>query len=387
MKSLHVIPIYCADDQLKSFQTLGGGERYPFELTRFLAALNKNDSVEIMLFGNTDRTIKMNDVIIHMVKGIRPFKIVNKNFSPFPISKKFFKYIAQADIVHGYHIKSDTTTLTSLVTKLQKKPMVLTDFGGGGPANISKLIAKIIKVEKLGDATMCISSFDSTFWDVKNKSIIYGGVDLKKYNYHKDKKNYVLYAGRILPHKGLDTLIEAIPEDIPLIVAGRAFNRPYLERLKELSANKNVTFIENPQDAQLVSLYQQASCFVLPSTHTDYTGKVYKKTELFGLVVAEAMASGTPVIVSSAGSLPELVENGVNGLVFRDGDAEDLRKKIQLIVTDKKMIHEMGIAGRKMAEEKYNWKIIAENVRETYDKLIKQYFLNSITHLYAKESL
>lgn len=387
MKSLHVIPIYCSDDQLRSFQTLGGGERYPFELTRFLALTNKNDSVEIMLFGNTDQTITMNHVKMHMVKGIRPFKKMNKNFSPIPVSKKFLEHIDKADIVHGYHIKSDTTTLTSLAARMKKKPMVLTDFGGGGPANISKVISNFAKVEKLGDATMCISNYDSTFWDVKNKTIIYGGVDLHKYTYHKEKKNYVLYAGRILPHKGLDTLIKAIPENMPLIIAGRAFNKNYLDHLKEIAKDKQITFIENPADEKLVSLYKEASCFILPSTHTDYTGKKYKKTELFGLVVVEAMASGTPVIVSSAACLPELVENGINGFVFKDGDANDLREKVETIVHNKKLIETMGVAGRKIAEEKYNWEVIATQVRETYNKLIKQYFLNSITSIYAKETI
>jgi glycosyltransferase involved in cell wall biosynthesis len=161
-----------------------------------------------------------------------------------------------------------------------------------------------------------------------------------------------------------------MPKDYKLIVAGRVFNEAYLNRLKKIAGDKNVEFIENPKDEQLIELYQNASCFVLPSTHKSYTGKKHKKTELFGLVVVEAMACGTPVIVSSAASLPELVESGVNGYVFKDGDTDDLTKKIKKIIFDKKLILAMGYQGRKLVEEKYNWKKVAENVRDFYSKAV-----------------
>jgi glycosyltransferase involved in cell wall biosynthesis len=368
MKILYVLPLFCNRDQITNFQTLGGGERYPFELARFLASNNKTDHVQILLFGEKESNFTIDGVTISVIKGFKPFELVNQNFSPFPSSLSFFKNISRADIIHGYHIKSDTITLSSLTAKLYNKPIVLTDFGGGGRLNISKIIG----FESLAKAVLCISDFDSTFWHVKNKPTIYGGVDLEKYQYTKDKKQYVLYAGRILPHKGIDLLIQAIPKDYKLIIAGRVFNKVYLEHLKKIAGNKNITFIENPNDKELVNLYQYASCFVLPSTHTDYTGKKYKKTELFGLVAIEAMASGTPIIVSSAASLPELVKTGYNGFIFQDGDVNDLRQKLTQIITDKKLILSMGKNARKLAEEKYSWKNVAKKVREIYLQVIEQ---------------
>lgn len=368
MRILHIIPIYCNDRQIDNFQTLGGGERYPYELARFLALNNPKDNVHMMVFGERDKSILSNGMTIDVVKGMRPFRKINKNFSPIPLSKIYFEHISKADIIHGYHIRSDTTTLSSLIAKLYNKPIVLTDFGGGGKINFSKLI----NFEKLAKCILCISEFDSKFWSNKNKEVIYGGVDLKKYKYQKNKKDYVLFVGRILPHKGVDNLIQAMPKDYKLIIAGRVFDERYLEKLKKLAKGKQIEIIENPKDTQLVELYKNASCFVLPSTHKSSNGKNNKKTELFGLVVVEAMASGTPVVVSSAASLPELVENGYNGYIFKDRDINELSEKIRKIISNKKLIIELGLNGRKLVEEKFSWEKVAKHVRAIYNATLVQ---------------
>ena len=366
MKILHIIPIYCTDNQLENFQTLGGGERYPFELARFLASNNDKDEIHIMVFGNRDSSLIKDGITINVVKGLKPFGMINQNFSPVPFSTNFFKNISQADIVHGYHIKSDTITFSSLIAKAYQKPMVLTDFGGGGPLNFSKFMPS----ENLAKKILCISEFDSKFWKVANKSIIYGGVDLKKYDFRSNKENYVLFVGRILPHKGIDRLILAMPDNYKLVIAGHAFDKSYLAQLKKLAKGKNIEFIENATDKALINLYQNASCFVLPSTHKNINGKKVKKTELFGLVVVEAMACGTPVIVSNAASLPELVDNGYNGYIFNDGDVQDLAEKIKKVINNKTLINKMSYNGRKLVEQKYTWEKIAKNVRSLYGELL-----------------
>src|SRR5258708_5475107 len=95
-----------------------------------------------------------------------------------------------------------------------------------------------------------------------------------------------------------------------------------------------------------------------------------QKTELFGLVVVEAMACGTPVIVSSAGPLPELVINGDNGYVFEDRNVADLSNKINKIISKSEVVEKMGLKSRKLAENKYNWNNIAKKVREIYKKTL-----------------
>jgi glycosyltransferase involved in cell wall biosynthesis len=364
MKILHIVPIYFSDSQIKIFHTLGGGERYPFELARFLALHNAKDEVQLMLFGDRDSTYTINGLQINVIKGIKLFPKTNKNFSPLPFSLSFFKKIYWADIIHAYHTKADITLFAAILAKLFKKPLFLTDLGGGARYSLSRLF----DVQPLVHTALCISKFDMQAWNITRKKVIFGGVDVNKYPYKKTKDTYVLYIGRILPHKAIDVLIQAMPNDLKLIVAGRPFDREYLAYLKHLAKDKKVKFIEDPEDRQLIDLYKNASCFVLPSTHIDYKGNKQKKTELFGLVVVEAMACGTPVIVSSAGSLPELVEEGYNGYVFTDRDSAELRKKIKKIVTNKTVITQMGKNARKLVEEKYDWRMIAKRVREAYEE-------------------
>jgi glycosyltransferase involved in cell wall biosynthesis len=362
MNILHVVPIYCSENQIKNFQSLGGGERYPFELAKFLAQNNLKDNVEIILFGKRNDTIFNEGVKINVIKGVRFKSSKNPNFSPVPFSWSFIKKIQWADVIHGYHIKSETTTILSIITKTMKKPLFLTDLGGGRKARV----LGVFKTELLAKSVLCLSKFDSNFWKVKNKKIIYGGVDINKYKFKKEKQKYVLYIGRILPHKGVDTLIRALPDGEKLIVAGRSYDHKYLDYLRNISNNKQVKFIENPSDNEIINLYENASCFVLPSTHKDYLGYKHKKTELFGLVLIEAMACGTPVIASSAASLPELIRDGYNGYIFEDSNVNSLRKKMLTIINDPKLIQKMGLNGRKLVEDKFNWSVISKNVRSIY---------------------
>ncbi len=362
MKILHIVPIYFSIKEVDSFQTLGGGERYPFELAKFQSKTEKNDEVQILLFSSANRNFLVEGVKVTVVKSIRYLPFFNNNFSPIPFSTKLYQLMNWADAIHGYHVKADTILLLTILSKFIGKPFFLTDLGGGGNLTLSK----ILNYEKLATAILCISKFDCSFRKVRNKIVINGGVDIKKYKMSSKKENFVLYVGRILPHKGIDRLIKAVPRSTKLVVAGRVFDTPYLNHLKSLSKNKKVLFIENPDDIKLTSLYRKASCFVLPSTHKDYLGNYRKKPELLGLVVIEAMASGTPVIVSSAGSLPELVENNVNGYVFKDGDINDLSKKIIKVVNSKVLIKKLGMNGRKIVEQKYNWNSIAINTRKIY---------------------
>ena len=366
MKILFIIPIYFNEVQVKIFQSLGGGERYPFELARYLKKTYPKDEIQLMVFGISDKIFKQYGFNFNIVKGIKLFPKTNKNFSPLPISLNFIKSILWADVIHGFHSKADTMLLSGLVCKLNKKPFLLTDLGGGSKFSISRLV----NIEPLVDSALCISEYDQSLWRIKNKQVVYGGVDINKYSYKKKKEKYILYVGRILPHKAVDTLIKAMPDNYKLIVAGRTYDLEYLSYIKELSRNKDITIIENPEDKDIEELYQNATCFVLPSTHKDYKGNIQKKTELFGLVVIEAMASGAPVIVSSAGPLPELVRAGYNGFIFQDGDVGDLSSKINKIINDENLVIEMGKRSRKLVEEKYDWRIIVKNVHRVYENIL-----------------
>jgi glycosyltransferase involved in cell wall biosynthesis len=93
---------------------------------------------------------------------------------------------------------------------------------------------------------------------------------------------------------------------------------------------------------------------------------MWSRPGLYALVVPEAMSCGTPVIVSNVGALPYFIENNKNGFVFKDRDTNDLRDKLNIIIKNKKLAETMGRNGRKLVELKYNWQVIAKNVRKIY---------------------
>ena len=130
----------------------------------------------------------------------------------------------------------------------------------------------------------------------------------------------VLAVGRIMPHKGFDRIIRALPPQLSLAIVGQPYDESYLDFLKELAIGKQVTFAISVGDAGLRSLFQKAGLFVHASTHRDYRGNFNPKPELLGLAPLEALSSGLPTIVSDAGSLPEL--SGLPGCYCFRNDRE-----------------------------------------------------------------
>jgi glycosyltransferase involved in cell wall biosynthesis len=146
----------------------------------------------------------------------------------------------------------------------------------------------------------------------------------------------LLYVGRISREKDLDVLTAAYDkvreagQPVQLFIVGHG---PYSEALA--AASPNAVFPGYLTGEPLATAYASADIFVFPST-----------TDTFGNVIIEAQASGLPVIVSDLGGPKELVEDGVNGLVTKARDVEDVARAITLLVGDQKMRARMGEKAR-----------------------------------------
>ena len=127
----------------------------------------------------------------------------------------------------------------------------------------------------------------------------------------------VVSVGRILPHKGHERVIRALPKGMSLTIVGQHYDQAYLSYLRSCAEGKQVTFADELDDAQIRALLHRAGIFVHASTHVSYRGGYANKPELLGLAPLEALASGLPTFVSDAACLPELsVVPGCR--VFRD---------------------------------------------------------------------
>jgi glycosyltransferase involved in cell wall biosynthesis len=204
------------------------------------------------------------------------------------------------------------------------------------------------------------------------------GVDTKKffknYEFLKNKERLRIgYVGRVTPEKGLDTLIKAF---LALINGGFNFelsvvgsgNEDYVNKLKNklnmLILENKVFFEESLDSDDLVSLYNKIDILVLPSLTT------LRWKEQFGRVLIEAMACETVVVGSSSGEIPVVI--GDAGVVFKEGDADDLFLKLKELILNPNLMEELAKKGKERVDKLYSWEVVAKQLKEYYLDLLKQ---------------
>jgi phosphatidyl-myo-inositol dimannoside synthase len=164
----------------------------------------------------------------------------------------------------------------------------------------------------------------------------------------------VLTVGRWLAserYKGADDLIGAVAElrgkfpDLHLVAVGQGDDLPRLQKLAAAcGATGCIHFLENLSREELAACYARSDVFALPSTG-----------EGFGLVFLEAMAFAMPVVGAAFGGVPDLVENGVNGLLVPPGDTDQLRAALGRLLGDKSLCMEMGQRGAEIVRHRYEF--------------------------------
>lgn len=175
--------------------------------------------------------------------------------------------------------------------------------------------------------------------------------------------SYVLYAGRLAPEKGLQTLMAAwrrLETPIPLQIAGDGPLRPMLEAEIAREGLENIRLLGSLPRGDVLKALQGARCLVLPSLW--YEG--------FPLMIVEAFACGVPVITSRLGSMCELVTDGRTGLHFDRGDPASLARTIDAVWSESGALAEMGRAARREYEARYTAERNAALLEEIYAGVI-----------------
>jgi len=171
--------------------------------------------------------------------------------------------------------------------------------------------------------------------------------------------DYVAYAGRVSPEKGVEVLLSAAARcpALPVRIAGDCSAMPHLPT----KAPANVRFVGVLDKDRLRDFYTGARFAVVPSTCF----------ETFGLAAAEAMGHGLPVIASRIGGLPEVVEDGRTGLLFEPGNDVELAEKVDALWHDPARCREMGEAGRQKVEREYNPEVFFSRLMNAYGRAIR----------------
>lgn len=171
----------------------------------------------------------------------------------------------------------------------------------------------------------------------------------------------VLFVGRLAEKKGVEYLIRAFPlvlshhPDAHLVIVGDGPLRGKLERLAaELGIQERVTFAGGRSHSELPGFYASCRVFVGPSVVTR-SGD----TEGLGLVFAEAMAAGRPVVATSVGGITDVVIHGRTGLLVEERSPEALAAAICRLLDSPVEAERMGVVGRRWACRKFDWRLVA----------------------------
>lgn len=312
-KVLHASPTHYSADSV-----IGGGEKYVLYMCRAMKkaapALGFRIENKVIAFGERPG--------LHSVGfGVQCEVLPGRPWDPYSISPQdLTERLKDATLVVVHQCLSAFGLFVASHAKLLNKIVVGLDHGGGE----HPLVHATPRTGRLFDLLHAYSQYGSSSYENLDApvNVVPGPVDTEYYypdnNVLRDSTT-VLSVGRLLPHKGFDRIIKALPKQLRLIIIGSGYDRDYCAYLEHLSAGKDVQILDGLSDPEVLEYMRTAGLYVHASTHCDYQGKYYAKPELLGLAPLEAMSTGTPALVSTAGSLPEL--SNVNGCaVFRDDD-------------------------------------------------------------------
>jgi glycosyltransferase involved in cell wall biosynthesis len=364
LKIAHLTPAIFSKDSY-----LGGGERYVYNIADAIARAALTQGLQI------DQKIISVGPDPHRFYRENIEVIVLENISHIPrdvnsFSDRFWDVLKDFDLVHIHQSLTIFGAYCTAIVKSLGIPIVTTDHGGGseevmlkgrgielsdGVLSVSKYALSLIGANYYGLSRVVIGPIDSEFF--------------KPNNLIQRNKNSILSVNRIMPHKGIDRIIEALPKELELKVVGQIYNKKYYKHLRSIAGGKNVVFVSDVDDTQLVELYQTSGLFIQASTHIDCYGKKHLKPELMGLTTLEAMSCGAPVIVSDAGSLPELLNSEKIGRVF--SNKTDLEKIFKEYVSGEWPPADQENLSRKKAVDFHSYINVGNRVIKFYSEVLK----------------
>ena len=286
-----------------------------------------------------------------------------------------------ADVVHAHSYSYFPTYTSALVRLFKGRPLVLTTHQPPTETAFkSKLLMKVYN-RSLGrlslrkaDRIIAVTRLEADFLvkaagaDPDKITVIPEGVDLGLFKPKTNglaSENIVLFVGRIAPEKGLMHLIKAIPRvakvfpstSVLIVGEDQGIQKDLTKTAEKLKVEKIVHFLGPKFGRELVGTYRKARLFVLPSLY-----------ETFGLAVLEAMATGLPIVATRVGGIPELVEEGRNGILVNPGEHEALAEAIIKFLSDFELSSRISKMNAMKAKQ-YSWKNIAEKIEGVYKDL------------------
>ncbi|MBI3815888.1 MAG: glycosyltransferase family 4 protein [Nitrospinae bacterium] len=233
---------------------------------------------------------------------------------------------------------------------------------------------------KGSDAIICVSEFTRkeifNYYDIQSNKpvyVIYEGYNKQNF-YPREKgfvkrqyglEKYIFYVGDMRAHKNLERAIEAFyrldRKNIKFVIAGKKDPRFYPaheKKVKELSLQEDVIFLDYVPQEYLPNLYSEAEAFIFPSLY-----------EGFGLPPLEAMACGCPVVASKIASLPEVC--GDAACYIDPYNIESIAEGINRVITDKALQESLRIKGLERAKI-FSWEKSAKEHLNVFEDVLNK---------------
>ncbi|MBU0574266.1 MAG: glycosyltransferase family 4 protein [Candidatus Margulisbacteria bacterium] len=382
MKICMVVPFF--------YPHTGGTEKYVKDLSTEL--VNQGHEVTVISTNLPEEKKAPAEDKMAGFKIIRlPAKLM---FSYLPVTKKKFdlKLLEGYDIVHC-HVPS-FGFLREIAGKI-KQPVVVTYhcdvtvsekyYGIRVPGFIIKAVEyyadnaarKLLK--KANAVYNTTKTYAETSPVLKNMpgvknipiGIFYDQIDAtqKKLGLSEKDKNpkQILWLGRMAGNKGCDYMGKAMPKilakfpDTKLVICGDGEEKAHINSLiDQLKIRSSIEMYGTATFEQLISFYYKSLVYVFPSIN---------RLEAFGIVQLEAMANYTAVICTDIPGPNAVMDEGKTGLIVPKQDPDAIAHAVNSLLADPKKAIEMGRAGRRLVETKYDWKVIAKQVIDIYNKL------------------
>jgi len=381
----------------------GAVEEYVYQLSRHLRRFGV-DAVVIDANYDDNKLVyeELNGAQIVRIPTAKPFTgFKERTIKEFLFGRAASRYISREgfDIIHANTAWAGfALALQKSVGKLKCKGFVYTCHNGLWPENRVHSGEKIVRLVegytmKVADIVIALNKTmyraltEKAKIDPRKMVIIPNGVDTEFFRpglkdkqildrYGLEEQSYILFVGRVSPEKGMHILLRAfkqivndVPKNFKLVIVGpltSTYDSTQISNYAKVVMNyakeklgERVVFTGAMDKNSLRILYSNAYCFVLPSL-----------AEAFPMVLLEAMASGAPTIGSTAGGIPDIIIDGVSGLLFRKGDWRDLANKLLILIHDRGFRDKLSHNARKYVEENFSWSTVAMRIKEVYDTII-----------------
>ncbi len=362
-------------------ESYGGVEEHSKNLVKYLSQYDLN--LEVITYGLENDYIRDEEKVTRIIKrssGNILFNVLAIPFDLFRLMKEIKKL--KPDVVHfqgthplyclgALHTQRNFPTLIT-VHGIMSVEMDLHMEKSGFLRFFSKFIERRA-LSKIKNIIVVAPQVEELIKEMTNSKtyMIPNGVDVKHIKEIKPLKlktsNNLIFVGNLVRIKGLDMLIEAFSiiknqlSNSKLLIVGNGNDEEYLKNLvSDLNLKDNIEFLGFMSGDQKFSYIKSADILVLPSLW-----------ESLPIVVLEGMACGKPVVATNVGGIPFLIKDGVNGLLVKPGNIEELAQKLLILLKNKSLQKEMGKQSLEMIKD-LSWSNIADRTYKVYLEIVQE---------------